>query len=29
MIPVGSAIPEGVGVGMDKENDLLWMQMKT
>ena len=25
MIPVGSAIPEGVGVGMDKENDLLWM----
>ena len=28
MIPVGSAIPEGVGVGMDKENDLLWMRRK-
>ncbi len=28
MIPVGSAVPEGVGVGMDKGNDLLSMQQK-
>ena len=28
MIPVGSAVPEGVGVGMVRGNVLSWMQQK-